>query len=217
MVLSVRHQLKAARGWVAAFYLPAFVLLGAGVFFSHRSGVNFGNLTRDPTYLMRMSPFVGVYSNLGVLMWAATAAVCFYTAAIVKRFGKRNNHAGFFLASGFITLILLVDDLFLVHETIAPYLFNITEIITFGVYGLVFAAYAYWFRSVLQATDYVILLAAILLFGGSLVFDQIYNAVSTWQYLYEDGLKWFAIVSWMTYYCKTSYDEVKRTLHKGNR
>ena len=54
-------------------------------------------------------------------------------------------------------MLLLVDDLFMLHERIFPNQFGIDEIIVFLFYGLLFLVYLLLFRKVILETDHIYL------------------------------------------------------------
>ena len=81
--------------------------------------VPMSGFTRDPAAVHNANPFTGVLSNIGILFWCSAAAVCFFSAAIqVKE--ARVKIVPFLLFSGLLTAVLLLDDLFMLHETVIP-------------------------------------------------------------------------------------------------
>jgi hypothetical protein len=216
MVVGLRSQLILLRRLVVVAFLPATVLLFVMVLWSSQVGFNFGYLTRDPSTLLNVSPAIGFFSNLGILMWTATVVICFFTAAFLSHIGG-SKKAPFFMFSGFVTLLLLIDDLFLVHEFFFPRIFGLDEFLAFAIYGLVFVAYVYRFRSVFPKTNYLLLVMACCLFGVSLLFDMFHDDALPWHYLLEDGAKWFGIVSWFAYYSTSALNEAVRIVRKGGK
>ena len=94
--------------------------------------------TRDPSTLYKFHPFAGILSNLGILFWACTMAICLFAYAALT--DKKSRTARLILYSGLFTGWLMLDDLFLFHDRIFPDFLGIDEKITFGVYGLIFLA-----------------------------------------------------------------------------
>ena len=93
----------------------------------------------------------------------------------------------------------MLDDLFLVHESLVPMYLNVGERAMFAGYGLMTLLYLARFRTTILKTDFLILFAAFGFFGLSLVIDR--HLVSLQEHhLFEDGFKLLGIVSWSSYY-----------------
>lgn len=142
------------------------------------------------------SPFIGIVSNLGVLLWCATAAICFFCFSLLRR-TSANRGASFFLFTGALTLALLLDDFFLLHEHVFPDLLGISGLVLFAGYGLAIALVVLRFRKFIQETSFIFLLLAAGCFGVSLGIDFLtYGSLP----LLEDGAKLLGIVSWLGYF-----------------
>lgn len=115
----------------------------------------------------------------------------------------------FLLVGGLISLILLLDDLFLFHEIVFPLYFKIPEKIVFLSYGLMVLGYITRFRKLIFETDFIFLLFAFCFFGLSIIIDILDLRVSA---LFEDGSKLFGIVSWFGYFARTCFQAIKYAL-----
>jgi hypothetical protein len=91
----------------------------SAVFLLHwTQDVPFGNLTRDPTAIMEAPFYTGFLSQLGIIFWAATAAISLFSATVIApTFASEKR---FLYASGLFILMLAADDLFLLHEGLFP-------------------------------------------------------------------------------------------------
>jgi len=194
----------------------AWTLLLAGIFLalltlvSIKGHVPMSTLTRDPAALEQYHPLkTGFLSNIGVLLWCAAAAICFFSSKIA--FNRGASLEGRFLAgSALLTSYLLFDDFFMFHETLAREFFGIMKendvyIITVTIsviYGLIF------FRTILK-TEYLIFALALTFLAASLGIDALLPGLSEqlgeWSFLLEDGLKFLGIVTWLHYFADTSY------------
>jgi hypothetical protein len=161
--------------------------------------IQFVTMTSDPAAVYG-NYFVGILSNLGIMLWSAAAVVCFLGAVILTK-TSRDQH--FLFASGVLTTLLALDDAFLFHQVIFPDLFHVHKWQVFGIYLLFFVLYFISFnRLIILKTDYPILLAAFLLFGLSIIIDDVLHDFPTQmlQPLFEDGAKFIGISLWLVYF-----------------
>ena len=59
-----------------------------------------GDLTRDPAAILDVPVYVGFLSQIGILLWAATAAICLFSAAVLWRREPVDSIARFLVCSG---------------------------------------------------------------------------------------------------------------------
>ena len=193
------------------------MLLLAGIFLalltlvSIKGQVPMSTLTRDPAALEGYHPLkTGILSNVGVLLWCATAAICLFSSRVA--FNNGASVDGRFLAgSAILTSYLLFDDFFMFHETLAREFFGIEEngahLITVSlsvIYGLVFL------RTILR-TEYLIFGLALTFLAASLGIDallSLHEQWGEWSFLLEDGLKFLGIVTWLYYFTHVSHQAV---------
>ena len=146
--------------------------------------------------------YIGLVSNLGVLLWCTTAAVCWLTA-IVLHHKKSKLTSSFFLWSAGISTVLLFDDLFLIHEQVMPRYLGISEKKVLASYGLLVLGYLVrWWKQILQ-TDYLLLVLAFVFFGISVFVDLAMKFGLNSPDWVEDLFKLTGIVSWSAYYLRT--------------
>jgi hypothetical protein len=161
--------------------------------------------TRDPAALLGSHPLLGVVSNVGVLLWAAAAAVSLFAAVVLRGDRHDDPRGAFLLYGGLVTSWLALDDLFLVHEWLAPSVFAVPQPVVLLAYAGVVAALLLRFGPVIRSTEYELLLLALTLFAASAAMDQLPQAWFAWDslFLIEDGLKLLGIVSWLGYFGST--------------
>lgn len=197
--------------WITPFirlYAPAFLIMTAVIGLSDFTGREIGDFTRDPATVMAFNPFIGLLSNLGILVWSATASCCFFAAAVLKT--KDREITLFLFFSGLLTTLLLFDDFFLFHEKIWVKLFNVEEMTVFLVYSILTLICLFRFRKLLIKTDLGFLILAFGFFSTSIAVDFFFAAgrYPFWHYLFEDGLKFFGIISWFHYFTQVSLQTV---------
>jgi hypothetical protein len=191
-------------------YMPAILLILVTAITSYYSNIPISRFTRDPLAITGGNPFLGIISNIGVIIWSATIAICLfaYTLSITSK--KSNDVLRFILFGGLISLILLLDDLFMLHERIYPKYFGIHEISLFLVYGALVLFYLFKFRKIVIKTDLVYLLLTAIFFSMSIVVDLLpEKTLYPWHHLFEDGFKFLGIVSWFGYLIAVCFKEVR--------
>ncbi len=180
-------------------YVPIALIVIAVVGLTIVQQLDIGQFTRDLAALTDSSPFIGLLSSIGILFWAATAAICYFSALILWQ-QKQHSKALFLLAAGLITSLLLLDDLFMLHEVVFPTYLNLGERITYALYAGIVGSFLWGFRQQILGTDFTILLIALGLLGFSVLADRIFSDIGPWGYLVEDGPKLFGIVAWFGYW-----------------
>lgn len=205
------------------YFLPMLFLI-AVVVASLQMEVSIAAFTRDPASVAHIHPFIGVVSNIGVMLWTATATICLFSWAILRHNLDEMRFSTFLLCSGLMTTLLLLDDFFLLHETIFPIYFGAPEKVVFiGYAGLILCGMVMFKKCILK-TEYLILLIAVGFFGLSLFIDtfqdRIESFIGGWRILFEDGFKLLGIVGWFGYFlrcCFISTHSIKLTEYPGTR
>jgi hypothetical protein len=162
---------------------------------------------RDTTVVARVPFYFGAISNIGILLWCATASMCLLTSGVLHRVSTRSKDKLFFLGAALITSVLMIDDLFLVHEALGPLYLALPSDAFFVSYGvLALAFFLYYYRFILH-TDYILLLLGMVFLAGSVVLDLLadnnllLSIMSTGvQYFLEDGFKLLGIAGWFSYF-----------------
>ncbi len=164
-------------------------------------------LAKDPAEVMQFPAYIGLLSNWGVLLWISAAAICLFSAIILKQQNGALATVRFIAISGVLSLILGVDDLYRLHDNILPKLFHARERIFYILYLLILVAYLLYFLPKILEYDYLLLGAAFFLFGISRRafftipgFDQFMTT--------GDMLKYFGIVFWAAFFYRTASQEV---------
>ncbi|GAA4440774.1 hypothetical protein GCM10023188_38460 [Pontibacter saemangeumensis] len=165
--------------------------------------VEIGDLTRDAISVAEGRFYYGLVSNLGILLWCATAAICLFTAVLLKDW-KLTYHRNFLLSGGLLTIVLLMDDFFLLHEAAIPMLLGIGEKYVISMYPLLMVLFLACFINKILNTGYLVLLSALCFLGLSVLTDAFETKVASETfYLLEEGFKFMGIVGWFYYFTST--------------
>jgi hypothetical protein len=194
--------------FASAVYLGTFLLLlfTAGVAVSKEVPVTV--FLRDPNALAGSPFYTGALSSLGVLLWGAAATVCFLGASVLREPLSGRGLRPFLLGAGAFTILLMLDDLFLVHEAVVPRYLGLQDSAVYAGYAGLAATLALRFRRTILTTRYSLLLLSVALLAGSVGFDVLEDVFGVegisvsglnLNYLVEDGLKLLGIAGWLVY------------------
>ena len=174
------------------------VLVGVVLLLHFWKGIPIGRLTRDPTSIVGSPLYTGFLSQIGIFFWSASAAICLFSAKVLSRHPDSLKIKCFLFVSGLLTLVLGLDDVFLLHEKFFPYL-GVPEKAVFVIYAVFVLFYLVRFYSIILKTEYILLGMALVFFGVSVTID-LFQPYGIDRYLFEDGAKLVGIVSWLAYF-----------------
>ncbi len=181
---------------------PTLLFLALTVCAKFYANISIGFFSRDPMATLQGHPLTGIQSTLGVLVWGGAAAICFFSCLALQRVKLQENLSFFLFWSGVISIVLALDDMFLIHEDLAYRYLSVNEKVVVLVYGCLVAWFAIKFRRNILATDYSLLLLAFVFFGSSVFIDML-NSKWSWSIFFEDGFKLLGIVTWSGYLIRT--------------
>ena len=142
---------------------------------------------------------VGMISNIGILLWGATASICLFVAFAENTNGESSK---MLLLGGIFSGVVCIDDFFLLHDRyIGPDFLYLTYL-SITVFLLI------RFRNILKKIGPSSLLISILFLALSVLFDRIIQEVFNQSYyltqLMEEGFKFVGIACWLNFWCKAS-------------
>ena len=145
--------------------------------------------------------YFGLISNLGILLWAGTAAICVLASLVFNTRPQCRYLASFFLCGGLLSGWLALDDLYQIHErTPDP-----VEVMIFAAYALFVLAYLVAFRRVIAASGSVLIGLSLAFFAVSVVVDSLLAPGSLWQRVGEDGSKFMGIHLWAIFHLRAAW------------
>jgi hypothetical protein len=187
---------------LAKVYLPAVGFLILTLVVHEARDVDFSRISRDPAQEFEAHPLTGAQSSIGGLVWIGAAVVAGLTVALLRHHGRgREERTRFLTALGALTLLLGLDDIFMLHDELGPRYLGIDERPFLAVYGLAALAIGVMFRQTLSRVEPGALALVMALFAGSLLVDFFQEGLdaSPYRLFLEDGFKFLGIVGWAGY------------------
>lgn len=214
---SLRFQSRHAARTVAKLLGLAASLLGSLLLLALLLDVPLADLTRDPQEILAAPWHVGLLSNLGIALWAAAAAVCFFTAAVrdAPRNEPNRQVTRFLLLAGCITTALLLDDLFQLHRQLLPDQPMTSRLLVLMLALAMIGLWLWQYRHIVARTENLLLVIALAAFAASLLVDTSARLLApdlviaaglhrgeSLYFLVEDGARFVGILFWLTYLCR---------------
>ncbi len=165
--------------------------------------------TRDPLAITEGHPLYGFVSNVGAILWSASAAFCFLAYVLLRPLERARDEVGFFITGGGISLILLVDDLFMLHDSIATVYLAIDEWLFLMIYAALCIYYLLRYWKLISGKGFLLFALAVAFFTLSIVVDSLPETLLPWHHLYEDGFKFLGITSWCGFQCTVCLHRVR--------
>lgn len=116
--------------------------------------------------------------------------------------------------SGILSGILLMDDLFMLHDSILPTYLHLSEYYIFALYVILLMGLVFFFWEEILQTNFYALALVVVLFGVSNGLDILTAegviCIGEWEVFYEEGLKWIGIGWWLSYFFQTCGMYIKK-------
>lgn len=192
-------QLRSIKLIILVILAASAALFGIVLVLHFQTGIPLGHLTRDPVSILEEgSPYTGFLSQVGILFWSASVTVSLFTAHVLTHSSNTLQLQKFFFRSGLISLLLGIDDVFLLHEGLS-HLFGISEMYIFACYSGLTLLWLVMFHKIILRTEYLLLGIALVFFGLSIIIDLMKPDI-IFRVLLEDGAKLIGILTWMAYF-----------------
>lgn len=163
----------------------------------------FAKLFRDPVSLAGVPHYYGMFSQMSLIIWSVAIGGLLLPYSLGRK--MLGSYTGFMTYGLLLTLLLTLDDGFLLHESDSFKPFGIPVLYLVYVGGILFYLILFW-RQIL-ASPFPLLLVALGLLGFSMVFDEIPGRGdflhSEMVYFIEDGCKLAGIIFWAAYQIHT--------------
>jgi hypothetical protein len=203
-------QLRTKWNLLLLLYLPILLLfITIGLISRLTTGLTVSYFTRDVTAAGEVPFYAGMVSQLGVILWSATAAICLFTALVLRYQNQNPTAQRFLFQAGTLTAVLLFDDVYLVHDSVFPEYLHISEKYVFVLYFIWCLVFLLLNLPEILSSEFLILGVALVMFGVSVFFDGarlykyeqlgITRNISTFL---EDVPKFFAGATWLFYFTR---------------
>ncbi len=197
--------------WRSSVVLGSICWLGLMIGIALQPFVSVSLITRDPAAIASHPPYFGALSNIGILLWSASAAVCYLSGILLKIVQPEQLQVRtFFYVFAIFSTLLCLDDTFLLHEEVLPnqlLVVRIPEKAVVAIYGLALLGVLVYFRQLLQRNQPWLFGFIFSLFAISVGFDQLPSLgllSKDMTVLIEDGAKLLAIFLWLAYFVRAS-------------
>lgn len=196
--------------WLAALH-------GVGIFFillilvASALGVSdHYRWTADVAAIPDARPYEGLLSNLGIIAWSAAAAIALFTGLLSRGQDRGPDMAILLVTGGLATTVLLVDDLFLLHDTFLPEYVGIPEEIATLAVGMFPLAFLWWNRRSFGRTRWQLLAVGVAYLAVMVVVDFSEHRVGIpGHHVWEEGSKLLGILHWCGYLILTAKGQVR--------
>lgn len=198
-------QIAAARKSVIAVLLPAALMIGAILVVAFASGVHVSELLRDTTDILDAPWYVGLFSTVGITIWAASTAMCILVLSSVGL----SSRSRILYAGAVVSLIFTLDDALLIHEVFQ----GKREVVVFAVYGAI-AGWLFWRarHELVKSRNFGVLIVAIALLGLSLAMD-FGRQGDLWDGRIPTTIggvsKYLGAVMWITYFAGVCRNQIR--------
>lgn len=202
-VFSTRRVLS----WFIFAALPAMLFYGIAIEVLSSAGFTLKDIVRDPAQQTGQSSFLGFISNVGVWLWVCSGTMCLFSAGI-GGFTTGQKQKELLILIGALSLMLAVDDFFLLHDRYLPqrpvFLFYAAFALTLLIR---------YFRRIMEIEGFAFLLA-----GGLLalsIFTDLNQRKIPFDYAQvqtaEEGFKFVGAASWLYFSYRLASFRLKRS------
>ena len=192
------------------YLVIGLLFVGVGVLSRVVDGASLEFFLRDIVATGDLPFFAGFVSQLGGMLWCASMTVCLFSLLILRRQnGDLAASKRFLLQAGILTGVLLMDDIFLFHEEVAPSYLNVGEKFVMAAYLLLGVGFVFLNRNEILSSEYLLLGLALAMLGTSVFLDALpiedFGLRYFWKRLeifLEDGFKFAGIATWLIYFVR---------------
>lgn len=184
------------------------MLLGGIFWVGSTYGIPFEKITGDPAYHRGFHPLTGFLSYIGILLWCTTSAVTLFTASVLYRRGGNGVTPMYLIYAGVLTGILMVDDLFMLHD------YLIGHLPMYILYALLAGYFFYRYFHRIRQDTFLLLLAAVGFLAVSVAMD-LFLPNEGLEYFLEDGFKFLGIMSWALFFIIAARDALQVELPRN--
>lgn len=196
--------------------LPGLVIYVLAISLSAMAGIKGILVIRDLAQTCDSPLGVGLISNLGYLLWIATAAIALFTAYATPTYNQ-HKLKDLLLCGGWFSFILCIDDMFLLHDR------YIGQTFLYVVYAIFAFLIVFKFRDQLLKNGGETFILAATLLAFSVLTDKFQRDITdiipikyeTIQ-LFEEGVKFLGITTWLYFWWSASSKFIRKAVVHQN-
>lgn len=203
-----------ALGRLSVSLIVSLLSLMVALLVSRESGLQLADLTDDPSLSNSRAWFAGGLSTFGVILMAMASGVAFFSAGLRKYLavGRRRRSASFWI--GLCSLVLLIDDAYMLHDSFFPNVLNTPEIIPqLFIGGSVFATLILFRRAI--GESFLFAIPAVSCWVLSVLIDFGLDDSGLLVLLLEDGFKILGICFWFQFCGDMARRSVKQMIDQA--
>ena len=195
---------------------PSLITYALAINLSAMAGIKGILVIRDLAQTCDSALGIGLISNLGYLLWIATASIALFTAYSTPT-NSQHKLKELLLCGGWFSFILCIDDMFLLHDR------YIGQTFLYVVYAIFAFLIIFRFRDELIKNGGEIFILAATLLAFSILTDKFQRDIvdilpvkyETTQ-IFEEGVKFLGISSWFYFWWTTSSKFIRKAAsHEG--
>jgi len=195
---------------VCVSLIPSTIFYTFLLIFFYLRGSNLAYVLRDISQSCGNIVSWGIFSNIGILLWASSASVSLFSFFVPIQSNKSRLNS-FLLSGSIFSIILCLDDFFLIHERF------INERLVSVFYVILSFVLLIKFWKIIRNNFFLFFLPSFLL-GISLLIDNLQNLFLSHLLLsqiLEEGFKFSGISCWLYFWIFISMKKI-RSLTKVN-
>ena len=151
----------------------SWVLIFSVILIFAASGVRMTKLSMDPLAQLGQPFYLGMISNLGILLWMATASVTLFSSFHLKPGVAHPQGVSFLRWVAILSFMLMSDDLLMLHEQVFPDYLRVSEKLVYAFYlGYMSLFFLKFWRLILSQANHKLLILAFFFLGMSLAIDM---------------------------------------------
>ena len=195
--IAARGQIKLVAGVVAMTVVVQLAVLAADLGF----GIDNYDLLRDPNAVAGQPNYVGIVSNLGIVLWMVGAVSALQAAAVLRARGG-GGLCRLLAAGGAFAALMGIDDFLMLHESVATA--GIPEPVVLLPHAVLLALLCALAVRMRHATPVLALAACVACLGLSLAVDM-FSPGFGGEVFVEESFKLAAIALLAAYLAVTAH------------
>ncbi|OLQ73135.1 hypothetical protein BIT28_25245 [Photobacterium proteolyticum] len=195
----MKFKIVLAPMWVNGFiFIPSTLFV---CFLYYLGEPYIYEIMSDPITYFDGEVWTGFGSNIGIFIWASSSAIAIFCGIATLHAREDNTKPKFLILLGLLTLLLSLDDLFLIHDIILPH-FGISEYIIYTFYAFSGLYIVFKYLNIISKTENFLFFIGGIMFCMSIFIDVIPS--SPLLGFLEDAVKLIGIFAWSGYLIRTS-------------